>query len=98
CALVLGDIDSLRELWDGAALFVDPRDPAAIAVAIEQLTHDEVLRNDLAWLARVRAGRYTPRTFGDAWLALYETLLAPSREAASRFVPLTEDEGARARP
>ena len=27
CALVLGDIPSLRELWDGAARFVDPRDP-----------------------------------------------------------------------
>ena len=26
CALVLGDIPSLREIWDGAALFVDPDD------------------------------------------------------------------------
>ncbi len=26
CCLVLADIPSLRELWDGAALFIDPRD------------------------------------------------------------------------
>jgi glycosyltransferase involved in cell wall biosynthesis len=32
CALVLGDIPTLRELWTGAALFVPPDDR-------EQLTH-----------------------------------------------------------
>ena len=30
CALVLGDIASLRENWDGAALFVDPEDRPAL--------------------------------------------------------------------
>ncbi|HVT07012.1 MAG TPA: glycosyltransferase family 4 protein, partial [Polyangia bacterium] len=34
CALVLGDIDSLRENWDGAALFVDPGDAGALAAVL----------------------------------------------------------------
>ena len=34
CALVLGDIPSLREIWNGAALFVPPDDENAIADAI----------------------------------------------------------------
>jgi glycosyltransferase involved in cell wall biosynthesis len=37
CALVLGDIPSLREIWEGAAVFVDPTDAHAITGAIQQL-------------------------------------------------------------
>ena len=37
CALVLGDIDSLRENWDGAALFVDPDDAGALAASWARL-------------------------------------------------------------
>ena len=36
CALVLGDIDSLRELWDGCALFVPPEDDDALAEALNR--------------------------------------------------------------
>lgn len=34
CPLVLGDIDSLRELWDGEAAFVAPGDAGALAAAL----------------------------------------------------------------
>jgi glycogen synthase len=34
CGLALGDIPSLRELWDGAAAFAAPDDPEALAAAI----------------------------------------------------------------
>src|SRR5439155_1168938 len=34
CALVLGDIPSLRELWEGAAWFVPADDDGALAAAI----------------------------------------------------------------
>ena len=40
CALVLADILTLRELWDGVATFVDPRNPAAIADAVDGLLAD----------------------------------------------------------
>src|SRR5690606_24947080 len=34
CALVLGDIPSLREVWGDAATFVPPHDAGAIAAAV----------------------------------------------------------------
>lgn len=37
CPLVLSDIPTFRELWGGAALFVDPRDPPALAAALGQI-------------------------------------------------------------
>jgi glycosyltransferase involved in cell wall biosynthesis len=37
CALVLSDIPTFRELWDGAAIFVSPDDAAALALAIDWL-------------------------------------------------------------
>jgi glycosyltransferase involved in cell wall biosynthesis len=46
CALVLSDIPTFRELWDDAAVFVDPRSPEAFAAAFERLLSDggEMLR------------------------------------------------------
>src|SRR6185369_6695620 len=40
CALVLGDIPSLREVWGDAALFVDPTDDDALAGALRELAQD----------------------------------------------------------
>src|SRR5436190_1514960 len=37
CALVLGDIDSLRENWEGAAVFVDPHDSQTLKKELGQL-------------------------------------------------------------
>ena len=58
-ALVLSDIPTFRELWDGVALFFDARDPAALAAAADRLIEDAGLRARLAAAARERAGRYT---------------------------------------
>jgi glycogen(starch) synthase len=38
CALVIGDIPSLRELWEDAAIFVDPRDPNGLREVLACLT------------------------------------------------------------
>ena len=55
CALVLADIATLRELWDGAAVFVDPRDDAAWVAALT----GPLDRTELGDAARERAERYT---------------------------------------
>ncbi len=41
CALVLGDIPTLRELWDGAAVFVAPGRPDRLGEALAALAADE---------------------------------------------------------
>ncbi len=79
CALVLGDISSLRENWDGAALFVDPGSDAALADAITRLAGDGELRNRLSAEARRRALRLTPERMAAAYLEAYVELSAARR-------------------
>jgi glycogen(starch) synthase len=75
CALILGDIPSLREVWDDAALFVAPDDYEALQAALRMLIADNVLRAELAGRARRRASRlYTPARMGAAYYAAYSEL------------------------
>ncbi len=78
CALVLGDIRSLRENWDGAALFVDPDDPWLLHAAIDALIANPVERARLASAARCRARRFTLDHMARAYSALYRDLLRSS--------------------
>src|SRR5947209_3458588 len=55
CALVLGDIPSLRENWEGAALFVGPDDTGALEAALLHLAGNQHRRRCLAAKARERA-------------------------------------------
>jgi glycogen synthase len=75
CALVLGDIASLRELWDGAALFVSPDDADALAGALDRLIRDEDLREDLAIRAVRRARNYTSAHMASDYLDAYHDLM-----------------------
>ena len=57
--LVLADIPTFRELWDGAALFFPARDPGALADAANRLAEDPALRRRLGQAAQIRARRFT---------------------------------------
>ena len=74
CALVLSDIPTFRELWDGAALFVDPRDAQGFARAIEDRIADLPDRIDAGRRAAVRAATYTPARTGAQMASLYARL------------------------
>lgn len=75
CALVLGDIPSLRELWDGAALFVHPDDPQGLASAINTLIADPVKRLALSRQAMQRAEPRNLRRMTETYVALYQRML-----------------------
>ena len=83
CALVLSDIPTFRELWDGAALFFVPSDPKAIVDALNNITVDTALRTRLAAAAQRRAAKYTPDRSADALAALMRSLLAGPQRRAS---------------
>jgi glycosyltransferase involved in cell wall biosynthesis len=83
CALVLGDIPSLRELWGDAAIFVDPRDPQALHEVLAALVAAPSLREDLAARARDRAAAYPIERSATAYRRLYGRLVA-SRRTSSR--------------
>jgi glycogen(starch) synthase len=74
CALVLGDIPSLRENWDGAAVFVDPRDRAALRSAINWLIAHVGQRVRLAMSAQCRARQFSLDRMAAAYDTLYREL------------------------
>lgn len=76
CALVLSDIPTFRELWDGAALFVDPADAEALHRALARLCADDQERARLQSAARKRSQRYTLAHTVEAYRSLYQSLAA----------------------
>jgi glycosyltransferase involved in cell wall biosynthesis len=75
CTLVLGDIPTLRELWEGAAIFVAPDHPKTLRIALEGLIGDPGLCQALSMRARKRALTLTPSRMAKAYLGLYTDLL-----------------------
>jgi glycosyltransferase involved in cell wall biosynthesis len=74
-ALVLADIPTYRELWEGAALFADPKDAEAIAAAINRLCGDDDMRARLADRATERSKRFDLPSQAEAMASLYRGLL-----------------------
>jgi glycogen synthase len=75
CALVLGDIASLRELWEGAAVFVPACDSAALRRGLLDLIEDPERRMGLAGAARKQALHLHPGAMSSSYLRAYRSLL-----------------------
>ena len=75
-ALVLADIPTYRELWDGVALFRDPHDPAGIADAVNRLLADGKLRRRMGLSARRRAQAFSPDRQARGLLAAWSRAMA----------------------
>ncbi len=84
CALVLADIATFRELWDGAALFVDPADGGALAATLRRLLDDPGETARLGEAARLRAGRYGLEPMAAGMREVYRTVLAPRTSTSAR--------------
>jgi glycogen(starch) synthase len=82
CALVLGDIPSLREVWGDAAAYVSPADEEELERALQTLIANPKLRADYAHRARRRALRYSPQRMAACYRASYERVLASRAVAA----------------
>jgi glycosyltransferase involved in cell wall biosynthesis len=88
CALVLADIPTFRELWDGAALFVAPGDDAGFAAAIAALSRDGEQRRSLRVAALCRSRRYGVAAMARGMAAIHARLVdrsatRPGRSAAA---------------
>jgi glycosyltransferase involved in cell wall biosynthesis len=73
-ALVLADIPTFHELWDGAALFVDPDDIGGWANAFSTLMENAPLRRELAARAQSCAQRFTLPRLAARLYELYSEL------------------------
>jgi glycogen(starch) synthase len=74
CALVLSDVPTFRELWDGVASFVPADDAAATARAIQTVLDQPVQRRELGMKAAQRAGVYSASRMTNRMLAIYAGL------------------------
>ena len=81
CPLVLSDIPTFRELWDGAAVFVPADDHGALAGALETLLQDSVMRDRLGGTARERSRAYGVGAMSAGMLGVYRELLGWSAHA-----------------
>lgn len=79
CALVIGNIPSLRELWEGAAWLVAPDDTSELRHALMTLIRYPALRGKFALLARDRARQYGVERMASQYLAVYHNLLEDRR-------------------
>ena len=81
CALVLGNIASLREHWDGAAVFVPSDDEEALATVLSDLADDPVRRAKLGHAAFSRArNHFGLRRQGRAYLTAYQDVMRAPAE------------------
>lgn len=82
-ALLLSDIPTFRELWDGAAIFVEPEDSAELAHAITRLMATPHERCALGSAAIARSRAYSVSRMGAQTVDVYARVLD---ERAASFV------------
>ena len=80
CALLLGDIPSLREVWGDAACYVPPDDQGCLRGRLEELIWNGAARMELAARAAEVAARLSPESTARGYLRLYRKLASrPAR-------------------
>ena len=88
CALVLGDIESLREVWGDSAQYVAPDDREGLRDALRELIANESHRAEMADRARARAQTFTPQRMAEGYLQAYRDLATtPARSSPLTVCP-----------
>ncbi len=88
CALVLGDIPSLREVWEDAAFYVHPEKEEELITAINRLIGDPMMLKRFAHRARSRALQFAPSRTVDAYLRLYAGMRRCRRAPVRKTAPV----------
>lgn len=74
CALVLSELDTLKELWQEAALFFDPEDEADAEKMALLLLNNPQFMQELSEKAKKRAAVYSAEKMGAAYYELYSEI------------------------
>lgn len=87
CALVLGDIPSLREVWGTAASYVPPDDRTALTAVLQELIQQPAQRHTRAIAAQQQAKAYAPSLMAGSYWQAYRALLANQTSLPPRTKP-----------
>ncbi len=82
CCLVLADIASFRELWGGAAVFLDPHDPEAWSRELNRLIADPIVREHLATKAFIRSKGFNSEASVSQYLDVYQSAMRYKRSGS----------------
>jgi glycosyltransferase involved in cell wall biosynthesis len=82
CAMVLGDLPSLREIWGDAALYVTPDDDRELHRLLRWLIADEARRAALGARARQRAEELGAAPMAERYLTAYRELSIGARPSS----------------
>lgn len=80
CALVLSDLETLKELWQNSAEFFIPEDNAEAEKKILQLIKNEKCRIELAEKSEERAKYFSAEKMASEYMKLYAGLLETKKE------------------
>jgi glycogen synthase len=83
CALVLGDIESLREVWEHAAIFVPPDDERRLEAAVTGLIANPEHRKEMSRRSAARAQAFTPERMAAEYASAYDWLAGTRRLACA---------------
>ncbi|MBD0351650.1 MAG: glycosyltransferase family 4 protein [Flavisolibacter sp.] len=75
CALVLGDIDSLREIWQDNALFVDTNDAVALADQLNYLLEHDTACKHFSDKAYTHALKFSTHLMAEQYREVYQQLI-----------------------
>ena len=90
CALVLGNIPSLRENWTGVACFINPDKPEELTEQLEYLINHPEVREEMGKSAQKRAAAFTPENQAKMYINKYQELL--KRKEKKRYMRLESPE------
>lgn len=81
CALVLGDIPSLREIWEDSALFIPPDNHDALKAGLTELIANQAMRTELASRAHSHALKFNSQRMADEYVSVYGRLIQEHQPA-----------------
>lgn len=83
CCLVLSDIPSLRELWDGAAVFIEACQPEAWVRELNRLARNPAERESMGQLAYSQSMKYTASSSVKQYREVYRSLVSSNAGVAA---------------
>lgn len=75
CALALGNIATLNEIWGETAVYFDPYKKEEALLVLQQLIQDNELRHQLAKKSMERAERFTEQAMAADYFEVYKNLI-----------------------
>jgi glycogen synthase len=74
CAIVAGNIDSLREIWEDSIIYVSPDDPEELENILKKLSSDENVLSKYSYKALKHAQYYNSEIMVENYLSVYSYL------------------------